>query len=59
MQYQKLLQILNENEMSSWSCLLKEQIPSFFSTVNHGDFSSWINIVNYLPSIQISEINLD
>ena len=59
MQYQKLLQILNENKMSSWSCQLKEQIPSFFSTVNHGDFSRWINIVNNLPSIQISEFNLD
>ena len=59
MHYQKLLQVLNENEMSSWSCQLNEQIPSFFSTVNHGDFSRWINIVNNLPSIQISEFNLD
>ena len=31
MQYQKLLEILNENSMGNWSNLLKKQIPDFFS----------------------------
>ena len=59
MHYQKLLQVLQENEMSSWSMELKKQIPNFFSNVNHGDFLKWTNVVNHLPTISISEFNLD
>ena len=59
MYYQKLLQVLQENEMSSWSMELKKQMPNFFSNVNHGDFLKWTNVVNHLPTISISEFNLD
>ena len=59
MYYQKLLQVLQENEMSSWSMELKKQMPNFFSNVNHGDFLRWTNVVNHLPIISISEFNLD
>ena len=36
MQYQKLLEILNENSMGNWANLLKKQTPDFFSNINHG-----------------------
>ena len=59
MQYQKLLEILNENSMGNWSNLLKKQTPDFFSNINHGDFSKWLNVIHDLPFISASEIHLD
>ena len=59
MQYQKLLEILNENSMGNWSNLLKKQTPDFFSNINHGDFSKWLNINHDLPFVSASEIHLD
>ena len=59
MQYQKLLEILNENSMGNWSNLLKKQTPDFFSNINHGDFSKWLNIIHDLPFVSASEIHLD
>ena len=59
MQYQKLLEILNENSMGNWSNLLKKQTPDFFSNINHGDFSKWLSVIHDLPFVSASEIHLD
>ena len=59
MQYQKLLEILNENSMGNWSNLLKKQTPDFFNNINHGDFSKWLNVIHDLPFISASEFHLD
>jgi len=59
MQYQKLLEILNENSMGNWSNLLKKQNPDFFSNINHGDFSKWLNVIHDLPFVSASEFHLD
>ena len=59
MQYQKLLEILNENSMGNWSNLLKKQTPDFFSNINHADFSKWLNVIHDLPFISASEFHLD
>ena len=54
MQYQKLLEILNENSMGNWSNLLKKQIPDLFKNINHGDFSKWLNVIHDLPFVSAS-----
>jgi len=59
MQYQKLLEILNENSMGNWSNLLKKQTPDFFNNINHSDFSKWLNVIHDLPFISASEFHLD
>jgi len=59
MQYQKLLEILNENSMGNWSNLLKKQTPDFFNNINHADFSKWLNVIHDLPFISASEFHLD
>ena len=59
MQYQKLLEILNENSMGNWSNLLKKQTTDFFNNINHSDFSKWLNVIHDLPFISASEFHLD
>ena len=59
MQYQKLLEILNENSMGNWSNLLKKQTPDFFNNINRSDFSRWLNVIHDLPFISASEFHLD
>ena len=59
MQYQKLLEIINENSMGNWSNLLKKQTPDFFNNINHSDFSKWLNVIHDLPFISASEFHLD
>ena len=56
---QKLFEILQKNKMSSFANELKKQIPDFLDSTRHGDFLRWSSSVENLPSIEISEFNLD
>ena len=54
-----LFEILQKNKMSSFSNELKKQVPNFLNSSGHGDISRWSNSVDDLPSIEISEFNLN
>ena len=59
MSYQKLLEVLDHNSMNGLSNLLKKEFPTFFENIHHGDFQKWSNVINELPSVSSSVIDLN
>ena len=59
MSYLKLLEVLDHNSMNGLSNLLKKEFPTFFENINHGDFQKWSCVVNELPSVSSSVIDLN
>ena len=59
MSYLKLLEVLDHNSMNGLSNLLKKEFPTFFENINHGDFQKWSNVINELPSVSSSVIDLN
>ena len=59
MSYLKLLEVLDHNSMNGLSNLLKKEFPTFFENIHHGDFQKWSNVINELPSVSSSAIDLN
>ncbi len=56
--YQPLYQILNQLGLHDWSDQLQKTIPERLSASHHGDMAKWLTILNALPSITASKIEL-
>lgn len=57
MEFQKLYDLLDSNSMSSFSDYLKNEIPIFFSDINHGDYFKWMKYIDELPNITVSKFD--
>lgn len=57
--YEKLLDTLEDNAMGDWARLLVTQLPEYFESMNHGDYPRWLSAVENLPSIPVSKFDLN
>ena len=57
MEFQKLYDLLDSNSMSSFSDYLKNELPIFFSDINHGDYFKWMKYIDELPNITVSKFD--
>ncbi|MEJ2141253.1 MAG: tRNA 5-methoxyuridine(34)/uridine 5-oxyacetic acid(34) synthase CmoB [Gammaproteobacteria bacterium] len=58
--YSSLIEYMNNNEsFASWAECIGEQIEEGLSISRHGDLPLWKSMVNNLPDIQVSSIELD